>query len=295
MKKYLPVVTLTVLLYACTEGDRKQGIQHLSLQVDGLEREYILYQPENLPAGAPLLFVLHGYTGHAKNIMEESGMNGVADKNNFAVCYPQGIVDDSTRTFWQVGYSFTQNVEVDDVKFLSTLAQHLQGEYGFSKEHTFVTGMSNGGDMCNLLACQAPGVFRAVAPVCGCMMKWIGDDCGASPPVPVCMINGTSDDITWWDGDMEDSGGWGAYWPTRTMVDFWVEKNSDVRSSVDTLPDVNQADSSYVIKERYVNAANDHEVWFYKVVNGKHDWPGYSGNMDIRASEEVWRFFTKYL
>jgi len=30
------------------------------------------------------------------------------------------------------------------------------------------------------------------------------------------------------------------------------------------------------------------------VVNGGHDWPGWSGNMDINASREVWNFFKNY-
>ena len=31
-----------------------------------------------------------------------------------------------------------------------------------------------------------------------------------------------------------------------------------------------------------------------KVINGDHDWPGSSGNMDIDASEEIWKFVSMY-
>ena len=31
-----------------------------------------------------------------------------------------------------------------------------------------------------------------------------------------------------------------------------------------------------------------------KVYGGDHDWPGVWGNMDIHASIEVWKFFSKY-
>jgi polyhydroxybutyrate depolymerase len=30
------------------------------------------------------------------------------------------------------------------------------------------------------------------------------------------------------------------------------------------------------------------------VINGGHDWPGISGNMDINASEEIWKFVSQY-
>jgi len=32
------------------------------------------------------------------------------------------------------------------------------------------------------------------------------------------------------------------------------------------------------------------EVLHLKVVGGGHQWPGFQGNMDINASEEVWNF-----
>ena len=59
----------------------------LNFNFDGIERQYLLYLPENLPNNAPLVFVLHGYTGNAQGIMEYSGMNEVAELNGFAVCY----------------------------------------------------------------------------------------------------------------------------------------------------------------------------------------------------------------
>ena len=38
-------------------------------------RDYIFYEPENLPADAALVFVLHGYSSDATNIYDYSGMN----------------------------------------------------------------------------------------------------------------------------------------------------------------------------------------------------------------------------
>lgn len=31
-----------------------------------------------------------------------------------------------------------------------------------------------------------------------------------------------------------------------------------------------------------------------KVINGDHDWPGTFGNMDIDASNETWKFVSKF-
>ena len=70
-------------------------------------------------------------------------------------------------------------------------------------------------------------------------------------------------------------------------------------------------DSDYDIYfERHWSQDSNEEVWMYKIVEGRHVWPGFtinwwenpifwyyfgSGNEDINASEEVWSFFKKYL
>ena len=82
----------------------------------GLEREYYLYRPEGLKAGAPLVIVLHGYGGSA--LKGKKAMMDVADKNGFAVCYPQGIKDPKGKPGWNVRYPSQEGMKTDDVKFL---------------------------------------------------------------------------------------------------------------------------------------------------------------------------------
>ena len=45
---------------------------------NGLVRTYILHKPENFVENSPLVFVLHGFTGSASNIMSYSQMNKIA-------------------------------------------------------------------------------------------------------------------------------------------------------------------------------------------------------------------------
>ncbi len=262
-----------------------------TFDINGEIREYYLHLPNNIEDDAPLVFVLHGYSGTANSLMNWTGMNQVANANGFSVCYPQGITDDWNNNFWNVGYEFHANETVDDVEFLSTLAQFLQGEYNLSSQYTFSTGMSNGGDMSYLLACQASDVFKAVAPVAGCMMAWIFTACMPADPIPVFKIHGTADDITYWAGDINNNQGWGPYYDVLTTFNFWVQLNNCTESIVDTLPNTNTSDGSYVVAHKHWND-NNNQVWLYEVVNGGHDWPGDWGNMDINASEEIWNFFT---
>ena len=228
--------------------------------------------------------------------MNYSGLNQIADENGFAVCYPQGLIDDWDYAFWNVGYDWHVDETVDDVGFSTSLAQYLQTEYNLSAHNTFSTGMSNGGDMSYLLACQASDVFKAVAPVAGCMMTWLYNSCAPLNPIPVFEIHGTDDDVTWWDGaDENNNDGYGPWESVDTTFNFWTQLNSCTEFIIDTLPDIDMSDGSYVVSHKNTNGLNNNEVWLYEVVNGGHDWPGAYGNMDINSSEEIWNFFENFI
>jgi len=278
----------------CVGGScENEIIEFFEFDDNGQIRGYYLYRPNSIEDNAPLVFVLHGYSGSAGGIMGYSGMNEVAERNGFAVCYPQGLSDQSGYNFWNVGYAMHQNQTVDDVAFLSSLADYLQDEYNLNEENTFSTGMSNGGDMSYMLACQANDVFIAIAPVAGCMMEDIYNTCDDSP-VPVLEIHGTNDNVTLWNGDMQNNDGWGAYHGVEEGIDSWVETNNCMSNENTNLPNTNTSDGSYIIHHRYFDCNNNAEVWLYEVVSGGHDWPGSSGNMDIDASEEIWNFFSLF-
>ena len=270
--------------------------EHHQFSHDGLSREYYLYIPDSLVTSAPLLFVFHGYSGSANGIMNYSGLNQIADENGFVVCYPQGLIDDWDYACWNVGYDWHVDETVDDVGFSTSLAQYLQTEYNLSAHNTFSTGMSNGGDMSYLLACQASDVFKAIAPVAGCMMTWLYNSCAPLNPIPVFEIHGTDDDVTWWDGaDENDNDGYGPWESVDTTFNFWTQLNNCNEFIIDTLPDIDMSDGSYVVSHKNTNGLNNNEVWLYEVVNGGHDWPGVWGNMDISTSEEIWNFFEIFI
>ena len=155
--------------------------------------------------------------------------------------------------------------------------------------------MSNGADMCYVLACNAPDVFAAVAPVAGCMMESTFNSCKPSEFIPVFETHGTDDDITFWMGDADYSEKYGAYFGTRKVIEFWIEKNKCKYSLKEVLPDKTKEDKSYVVAEKYTGATRENQVWLYTLVGGKHDWPGSWGNMDIVIAEEIWAFFQQFV
>ncbi len=263
---------------------------HQQIRVDDIQRDYIVYLPKNLPNNAPLVFAFHGYTGNAQDMMTDFGMNGIADKNGFAVCYPQGLIDQKGNSFWQVGYSFHKVQRVNDVKFICSLASVLQKQYKLSKQHTYITGISNGGDLCNMLICKTSGIFKAAAPLLGCIMKEIFDSCGNSKPFPVLLLNGLKDETTYWAGDMKDEQGYGPYLPSKAMFDFHLAKNGCTISTKDTLMGNVQIKDDFIVREKYKNNSTANQVWIYTVQNGGHSIPKY-----INMAGDVWSFFSLYL
>ena len=91
MKQFLFCLTISLYGSILAVGQTTGTLTSHKFQSGGIERSYKYYQPANLSSGAPLVFVLHGYGGTADP--KRFGMNPIADKYGFAVCYPQGEQD----------------------------------------------------------------------------------------------------------------------------------------------------------------------------------------------------------
>lgn len=267
-------------------------LEYGTIMDGGIEREYIFYLPASAMPNCPLVYVCHGYTGSAQGIMNYSGFNALADIFGFAVCYPQGIDDSFGNAFWNVGYDFQNNETVDDVSFLLNLTNAFEDDYGILADEVFCTGMSNGGDFCYLLACQASEHFKAVAPISGMIMQEIMDDCNPTNEVPILEIHGTNDNVTYFDGDPNNNDGWGAYPSIPQTIEFFVNLFDLAEEEVYAFADIDPNDGSEVTAVRYGDPEGGcAEVRLYTVEGGGHDWPGAYGNMDIDASLEAWLFF----
>ena len=290
-KKYRILVLVSIIILFVLEAQA----QYTIFDHDGIDRQYIYYEPTELNEQLPLVFVMHGFTGDANDIKNYSKMNDFADQYGFAVCYPRGTVDSGGNRFWNVGYAFHQNETVNDVGFLTELAVYLQDTHALNPDYTFATGMSNGGEMCYMLACQAYDTFKAVAPVAGMILQVILDECDESPAIPIFEIHGSQDNVTPLSGDPNNNDGWGAYPSIQSTINYFAEKNECTTVVNGLVPDIDTSDNSFIESEKHLNGINENEVWYYKVVGGGHDWPGAWGNMDIEAGEEAWLFFQNYI
>ena len=271
----------------------KERCERYTMKNQGLEREYYLYRPEGLKAGAPLVIVLHGYGGSA--LKGKKAMMDVADRNGFAVCYPQGIKDPKGKPGWNVRYPSQKGMKTDDVKFLIALSKELQKKFDLSPKNTFLTGMSNGGDIIYLIAMRAPKAFKAMASIAGLQFNWMETEYSYKHPLPFMEVHGTQDHTSEWLGDPENKGGWGAYIPVPAAVSRIIAVNGCTEEYVTELPrreGRNQV-TLYQFKagRPAVKGGRPTEVWLYKVEGGDHSW----SDKDMDTCSEIWRFFSQWI
>ena len=259
-----------------------------SVKVDGHMRHLVIYLPDGMRQGAPVVFVLHGY---GAGIWRENPLVATADRHGFAVCIPEGLRDPQGERSWNVGYPFQRGWKVDDVKALCRMARHVQKRYHLSRENTFLTGMSNGGEMCYLMAYSKQKTFKAVAPIAGLTMAWMYERMDAPRPIPLMEIHGTEDRVSEWTGDMENKGGWGAYLPVPVAIGYWVAKNRCTGEQVERIESIQGHEGHPIIKHRYSGSTTGCDVWLYEVVGGVHSW--FTSDMD--TGEEIWQFFARYI
>lgn len=266
--------------------------QNLPFQHDGLSRQYRIHVPKGLPESAALVLVLHGYGGGNNDMANNYGWRELADQEKFVVAFPNGTRDQSNNRFWDVDYAFHGQFDIDDDGFLAALAVHVQETYDLDPERRFVTGFSNGAEMCFQLACRESETFAGFAPVIGMMLDSLFSECDPAVKRPILSMNGTADDVTLFGGDMNNSGGWGAYHSIPDMIDFWTETLETPVLEQLLLENIDPNDGSTVRLDMYSSDDHGRRLWNYQVNGGGHDWPGRSGNMDIDATTEVWNFFS---
>lgn len=267
-------------------------VETFSYSDDGsvLTREYIYYGPPGLESGAPLVFVLHGYSGSALGMYNYSGFRELADQEGFGVVFPQGAQDPTGTPHWNANFNFTN---VNDHAFLSQLAVHLQDVHGHDAQCTYSCGYSNGGFMSYSLACANAETFRGIGSVGGLMGGNDWNECAPSQPVPVVHIHGTSDFVVPYYGNSTEPD-WGGSPGVEVIVSTWAEWNSCTEVTTTALPDVDPTDGSTVDLIRHSGGDDGYEARVYRVNNGGHDWFGSWGNFDISSAAEMWSFWSAF-
>ena len=271
----LLIIYLIFILLSCSKDEDAQltpvietGKMTKQLVVNNTNREYIIYVPENFTgtSSLPLLLSFHGLSSNMNFNYDYTNFDELAERENFIVVHPNGI--DNRWTL-----SATNNPDID---FIEALLNQLENDYNIASNRIYSTGMSNGGNFSFTLACGLNDRIAAIASVTGLMLQMAIGDCIPSRPLAVLHIHGTEDLIA-------------NYAFVQGGLDFWTDHNN-----TNDFPNIDSGDGSTVKRFEYLNGNSNVEVQHLKITGGGHEWPGFSGNMDINASEEVWNFVKSF-
>jgi len=265
-------------------GIASYPLQHGSLELDGLTRNYYYYVPSSYDGKTPvpLVFSFHGIHSSGYGQQSLTKLEILAEKEGFIVVYPDGqpipegvgILQDSSMIVGYQGlWNFT-DFGISDLNFVSVLIDKLAGtdttagEFNIDRSRIYATGMSNGGIFSHKLAIELSDKIAAVACVTGPLAKVLTDKVPARP-ITVIQASGDADPILPWNGN--DTLG------TLSVDDtiaWWKKVNRTSETPVVeeypvTVPD----DPTRVTKYTYSGGINNTKVILYKISQMGHTWP----------------------
>lgn len=284
MKHFLSAMLLVASLAAFGAGN---DLQKFTMAYGDTVRTYTMFLPEGLPKGAPLVVHAHGYGSKTRS---RADLNEAAAKYGYAVCNPDGAPDSRGKDGWKVGYPPQANMTVDEADFFAHLLDEVCTRFNLSRENVFLAGMSNGGDLCYQFAYTHPDLFRAYGSVAGLTFECTYLPDMLTIPVPFIEIHGTADKTSMWNGDHQNTGGWGAYIPVPLAVQAIAANNRCTSLAVDTVESKRPLEHP-VIRYRYSDAPSGADVELYQVTGGKHAWHA----SDLNTGQTLIEFFNRYL
>lgn len=257
-----------------------------SINVGSLDRGYRLYVPAGLPPSAPLVVMMHGGFGSGDQAERSYGWNQLADREKFAVAYPDGV-----GRAWNVGGGCCGRPArqgIDDVGFISAMVDDVAAHVPVDRDRIYATGISNGGMMAYMLACHTD-VFAAIGPDAATQL----DACASPQPTSVLAIHGTADRSVRYDGGPGDGVARIDGPPVPDVNAFWRNVDQCVRPVVTTAGAVTTSSA---------DCADGRGVTLITIDGAGHQWPGSRPiregadppSAELDATATLWTFFAAH-
>jgi poly(hydroxyalkanoate) depolymerase family esterase len=125
------------------------------------------YVPADLPAGAPLVVVLHGCTQDAAVYDHGSGWSALADRHGSALLYPEQQRANNPMLCFNWFQAEDTARGRGEAASIANMVEAIQARHALDPARTFVTGLSAGGAMTMVMLAAYPELFAAGAPIAG--------------------------------------------------------------------------------------------------------------------------------
>lgn len=298
------------LTWITQKGRYAPGNYGRRIRVDGRQRYYEVHLPPGYSPDTPMpvVMVLHGGGGYATLMRFQTGMDSVADRNGFIAVYPggSGIRFPDRQLFWNAGYATTNPgfAAIDDVGFLTTVSKEVVTVFNADASRVYITGMSNGAQMCLKVAAERPNVFAAVAAV-GAVRGTDEFAMAEGRRVPIAMFKGRDDNFGPFEGtDVKPAGRRSRmFHPYRVPSFDKAVRSWATWNQCEAQPEIQRIGNA---ERRLYRSKAGADVVGWILNDGGHTWPGGQStrfeqrlgvgqiNRDIVASQTMWEFFKRH-
>jgi polyhydroxybutyrate depolymerase len=158
--------------------------------------------------------------------MREFGLAAVADRNGFALAFPDGTMDAQGKRFWNATDACCNfgGLPVDDVGYVRWILGDVAKHVHVDPTRVYGVGFSNGGFLAHRIACDLASSVAAVVSVAGA--QWSDSSrCTPSEPVSVLEIHGDADRVVRPDGGLVFNLPGRRYPSLRETLATWAAKD----------------------------------------------------------------------
>lgn len=227
----------------------------------------------------PVVLALAGKGEHAKGFQLTRGL----DTLPAIIVYPEPTLGIDGTTAWQ-GAPYSSRA--DDVTFISSVLDKVEGQLCIQKPHIYTVGWSNGGGLAWLLSCRLGDRIAAFAMIAGAFY-YPEHDCQAKQPTSILTIHGDLDPMVPYYGSSP------RHLPSiETWIATRAKNNGCKPLPVTTYPDV------FTQVETWQQCDNATTVQNVRLLGGGHAWPTMlhtnASGTALGTPEVLWNFFTRY-
>jgi polyhydroxybutyrate depolymerase len=236
-------------------------------------RSALVHLPRRRSGRLPLIVALHGAYGTGAFMEGYSGLSRLADREGFAVVYP-----DAAGSFWRISAAD----DGADVQFIDTLLDRVLAGGCFDARRVSAVGVSNGAGMAARFACAGDDRLAGVVVVAGAYGPL--PPCKAHRPLSLLEVHGTADQVVPYRGSPRDPGS-----DVLTFVREWADRDTCRSTPRSTW------ERAGVERFDWTGCRDATEVAHLRLVGGTHAWPGSEPpapgpQFGVSASEEAWTF-----
>ena len=234
-----------------------------NINVNGANRNMLVYAPKNIEKDRPLIIQMHGYNQDAAYQKNAAKWESVADTGRFVVVFPNG-----ENKAWDTSGE-------KDLNFIKAIINEMSNKYGIDKKRVYVSGFSMGGMMSYVVANKMSDQIAAIAPVSGG-----GGPSSAKRAIPIIHTHGTTDDVV-------------NYNSTVNTLKNWVPFNKCSSNSKVTKPYPANKPGSAAYLEVWSGCTDGVEIRLLSIT-GKGHWYSMDEAVSVNTSVEIWNFVKNY-